>query len=99
MKIVTWILMPAILLATSVLYGQSSGNKAFGQVFAAQGHTYANRPGNKKCVLLYFNLPFFSIRRIKKADEWQLVPAFSIGNGGLDVIGRSEWNGANAQGA
>ena len=96
MKIITCILMPAVLLATSVLYGQTAGNKAFDKYYIRKGITAPTDLRTKN--VFYFTSTFpFSIGRIEKSDEWSLVPAFSIGNGGLFVVGRSEWNGTNAR--
>jgi hypothetical protein len=96
MKTVIRILLIAVILKPGLTAGQIAGNKAFDKYYQRKGIQSASDLNTKK--VFYFTSTFpFSIGRIENADEWELNPAFSIGNGGIFVCGKSTLNAANAR--
>ena len=96
MKTVTGLLMVGLILQSGLIAGQIVGSKAFDKYYQRKGIQSPTDLSTKK--VFYFTSTFpFSIGRIENADEWELNPAFSIGNGGIFVCGKSTLNAANTR--
>jgi hypothetical protein len=96
MKAITGLLMITFILHSLLIAGQIVGNKAFDKYYQRMGIQSPSGLSTKK--VFYFTSTFpFSIGRIENADEWELNPAFSVGNGGVFVCGKSTLNAANAR--
>ncbi len=88
MKTVTGLLMVTLILQTGLVAGQIVGNKAFDKYYQRKGIQSSSELSTKK--VFYFTSTFpFSIGRIENADEWELNPALSVGNGGKFVSRKS----------
>lgn len=96
MKTVTGLMLIAVILKSGLLAGQITGNKAFKKYYQRKGIQSTSDLSTKK--VFYFTSTFpFSIGRIENADEWELNPALSVGNGGIFVCGKSTLNASNAR--
>ena len=88
--------MVALILKSGLIAGQIVGSKAFDNYYQRKGIQSPTDLSTTK--VFYFTSTFpFSIGRIENADEWELNPAFSVGNGGIFVCGKSTLNVVNAR--
>jgi len=91
MKINHVLLLLSLLVYSGLANAQIAGKKAFDKYYHRKG--IAPQPDLKTKNVFYFTSAFpFSVGRIENDDEWQLNPAFSIGNGGIFVFGKSTMN-------
>lgn len=96
MKTKPILLMLLLILNSGLVNGQIAGKKPFEKYYQRKGTLFQSEPETKN--VFYFTSTFpFSIGRIEKIDEWQLNPAFSIGNGGIFVFGKSTIHGDHSR--
>ncbi len=88
MKKITCLFLFVFILIAGLTFGQMVGKKAFDNYYLRKGITPPETLKTKN--VFYFTSTFpFSIGRIENSDEWRLNPAFSVGNGGIFVFGKS----------
>ena len=88
MKIITCLFLLTLILFAGLSFGQIAGKKAFEKYYLRKGFTPPETLNTKN--VFYFTSAFpFSIVRIENSDPWRLNPAFSVGNGGIFVFGKS----------
>jgi hypothetical protein len=88
MKTKPILLLLILILNTGLMNGQIAGKKPFDNYYKRKGILFQSEPETKNVFFFTSNFPF-SLGRIENSDEWRLNPAFSIGNGGIFVFGKS----------